>query len=342
MYADKKALQRRQAKYKTGELRTIAFDVTSRCDMNCHKCYAATFVKAEPVDLESLGNAFDELHSLGVFHYVLQGGEPILDPERLEKIIKMIYPDETYINVVSNGWGMTVDKIRWLKSLKIDKIALSLDSGIEEEHDFGRLPGSYKKVITAVDNVLAEGLIASVSVVVTHDSLMSEGFKKVYEFAAAKKIRVDVQIAEPVGNWDGKREFLITPSDSAYIKKLHLNSQVLPNGQRIINRDIYCGEFNHCPAGVEFMSISVDGNFLPCNFLQFSLGNIKERFVKQMREELLRSEWFDGKHPICLCGEDPNFIDKFIIPYIGQKKPLCAQEIFNIEKEDYCEKIRRI
>jgi hypothetical protein len=117
-----------------------------------------------------------------------------------------------------------------------------------------------------------------------------------------------------------------------YIKQLQLECPTLPNGQKMINRDIYSGNYDHCPAGHEFMAISADGNFLPCNFLQFTLGNIGSKSIKQMRNDLLESEWFDGKQRICICGEDQIFIDKYIVPYIEHKKPLDAYNIFNLRR----------
>ena len=182
-----------------------------------------------------------------------------------------------------------------------------------------------------IDNVLNEGLLASISVVVTHKSLYSEGFRLAYDYALEKKIRMDVQIAEPVGKWDGKKELLMTPEDTAYIKELQLTSPILKHGHKMINRDIFCGDKDHCPAGKEFMGLTADGQFLPCNFLQFSLGNVKDKSIRQMRDDLLKNTWFSGHHPVCLCGEDFEFIDKYIIPFVDKEKPLNAYDIFELE-----------
>jgi MoaA/NifB/PqqE/SkfB family radical SAM enzyme len=300
--------------------------------MKCPKCYAETFASKLPIELPILINALEEFYHLGVFHYVMQGGEAITDPDRLEAILLHCYPDETYINVVSNGWGVTRKKIRWLRDLKVDKIAFSMDSGIEDEHDSGRLNGSFKWVTSAIENVLAEGLLTSISVVVTHQSLYSDGFKQALEFAKSRKIRVDVQIAEPVGKWDGRSDILITKTDAAYIKSLQRELGTLPNGQYMINRDIYTGVADHCPAGTEFMGLSTDGELLPCNFLQFSLGNIRDFSVREMRKALLASPWFNGCHPDCLCGENSEFIEKYISPNRLAMKPLDAYQMFGINR----------
>ena len=330
MYSNKPLLHERQKAYRSGTLRTVTLDVTSKCNMKCSKCYAETFVGREPLGLAQLGEVLREFYEMGVFHYVLQGGEAITDPTRLEFILRNCYPDETYINVVSNGWSMTRNKIQWLKDLKVDKISFSMDSGIAEEHDIDRLPGSHESVCRAVDTVLGEGLLTSVSIVVTHESLYSDGFNKALDFVKQKGIRMDVQIAEPVGKWDGKRDMLITPDDAVYIKRLQQECGRLTNGQTVINRDIFSGSCDHCPAAREFMSLSVNGELLPCNFLQYSLGNVSEYRIRDMRDAILESDWFDGKQQVCICGEDINFIDQHISPYVGQPKPLDAYGVFGL------------
>jgi MoaA/NifB/PqqE/SkfB family radical SAM enzyme len=140
-----------------------------------------------------------------------------------------------------------------------------------------------------------------------------------------------VQIGEPVGKWDGKKDFLIRPDDADHIKKLQLDGPVLKHGQRMINRDIFSGDRDHCPAGTEFMGISCDGNILACNFLQYTLGNIRDVSIKAMREKLLKNRWFSGRHPVCLVGEDDEFIETFVTPYVGKPKPLDAHKIFGLE-----------
>lgn len=333
MYSEKPLLHHRQNKHKPGNLRTVAIDITSRCNMTCDHCYAETFNKIEELDMPSWKKALDELYEMGVFHFVIQGGEPTVAKKRLESILGIIPVDECYINVVSNGWEMTDETVAWLKDLKVDKVTFSMDSGIPEEHDANRLPGSYERVVAGVDRVLAAGLFSSVSTVVTHSNLHGEGFQKVLEFAKSKGIRVDIQIAEPVGKWDGIKDDLITPEDAAYLRNLYETMGTANNGQPMINRDVYCGDCDHCPAGTEFMSISANGEVLSCNFLQFSLGNVKNGSIAKMRADLLTSPWFNGKQPVCICGEDDEFIDSFIVPYKDRPKPLDAYEIFNLPKD---------
>lgn len=333
MYKKKFKLHDREKQHRPGNLRTIAFDVTSKCSMKCSKCYAETFVSEQPVELPVVARVMDEAYRLGCFHYVLQGGEAIDDLPRLEFYLSHCHPDSTFINLVSNGWSMDKEMIQWLKDRQVDKITFSMDSGLESEHDSDRLPGSFKRVLQAVDHVIEAELLTGVSIVVTHQSLYEEGFKKAYEFALEKKIRLDVQIAEPVGNWDGRKDLLITPEDAAFIDALRKRSPLLPNGQEMIKRDLFTSSAHRCPAGDDFIGISASGEVLPCNFLQYTLGNIRDRSLAKMRRDILTNNWFNGDHERCIIGEDPKFFDHYVTPYVGHNKPLDAYQVFNLKDD---------
>ena len=334
MYSEKKGLHARQRAHTEGNLRTIAVDVTNKCNMNCAHCYAEPFSKVEPVPEEHLAPFFDEAYDLGVFHYVLQGGEAITDMDRLERIIGMTRPEESYLNLVSNGWEMTRDIVRLLRTLNVDKITMSLDSGIPEDHDVNRRPGSFERVVQAVEDILAEGLLAGISTVVTRRSLYEEGFKRVLAYCDSKRIRLDVQIAMPVGKLEGCKDLLMRPQDSQHILDLRNSYPPLANGQDFIKRDVYCGgDTTKCPAGRDFMSITADGHILPCNFCQYSLGRIPDTTLGKARRSIMQSRWFQGEHPLCLLGEDEEFYSLYAEPHVGAPKPLDAYSVFDLRRD---------
>ncbi len=78
------------------------------------------------------------------------------------------------------------------------------------------------------------------------------------------------------------------------------------------------------------MAITADGNFLPCNFIQATLGNIRDKSLRTMRDDLLRSPWFSQKHACCILGEDSEYIKQFVLPHAGKKKPLDAYQLFEL------------
>lgn len=332
MYEDKPLLHKRQYAYESKMMRTMTIDVTPKCNMECKHCYATPVMRNAPVGLSVMKRTLDELYEMGVYHIVLLGGEPIMDKERLEFIVRNCHPDETYVTVTSNGWNVSREDVRWLKEIKVDKVIYSIDSGIPEEHDANRQPESYERAMRSIRLTMDEGMPTGIGTLVKHSTVHGDGLKRLVDLALENDFRLDVQIIEPVGKWDGQVEDLITPEDAAHIKNLQRTLGNASTGQTVINRDVYSGETDHCPAGTEFMALTADGRLLPCNFLQFSLGNVKFKSIKEMRASLLESPWFDGEHSNCLCGENHEFINRFIIPYVDRRKPLDAYEIFGIEE----------
>lgn len=331
MYADKPLLHQRQALHQRGQLRTLSIDVTGKCNMHCSKCYAATFMSKKPVEMDVLLKAIQEADAMGVFHYVLQGGEPIADFDRLSALLTGMPRERCFINVVSNGWDMTPNMIYWLRTMDVDKIALSMDSGIEAEHDFYRGQGSFNRVVQAVKDIKQAGLLTSISMVITHKNLYSAGFIKAYDFARDNDLKFDVQIAVPTGNWQGCYELCLDVDDIRYLDELRQYCGKISNGQEMIHRDLFCADGKKCcPAGTEFMAISVDGEFLPCNFLQTTLGNIANESLKTMRDRLLKCIHFQGKNDKCLAGEDREFIETYFMYNSYLPRPLDANKLFQL------------
>ncbi len=83
-------------------------------------------------------------------------------------------------------------------------------------------------------------------------------------------------------------------------------------------------------AKTEFMAIIAGGNFTPCNFIQATLGNIKDRSLREMRDNLLKSEWFCKEYPYCILCESDKYFKEFVEKYKDSPKPLDAYEVFNL------------
>ena len=324
VYNQKHLLHRKQKNHRTGRLRTVALDVTGLCNMRCGFCYAEPFKQATPIADDIMVALLNELHAMGVFHYVLQGGEAILDKSRLDLILKHCHPEESFLTLVTNGWQIDCETVQWLAERGLDKICFSLDSGLVDEHDASRQAGSYQRVLEGLARVKAAGLQASLSTIVTHQSLYGPGFQALLSLAQSHRVRLEIQIAQPVGLWDGKRDMLIHEKDAAYIKALQTQFPALANGQQQVHRDLFCGACDHCPAGAEFLSISVDGHVFPCNFLQFSFGRIDQRPIGEIYNDIIQVPWFQAREPQCPPGENSVFFDQYIAPFTDLRKPLAG------------------
>ena len=134
----------------------------------------------------------------------------------------------------------------------------------------------------------------------------------------------------PIGAFEGRTDLLVEKSDLDRLREINQTFPKTRFDELPIKRDVYAGDDEYCPAGTEFMGINSEGEVFPCNFLQFSLGNIRHKSLRTMRAQLLQSNWFCKKHPVCLCGEDKEFINTYIVPNKGNEKPIDAIKAFNL------------
>ncbi len=299
-------------------LRTVDLNITTKCNLRCLHCYASEYRKFDMLPLEYWKKAINECKELGAFHFIVQGGEPLFDLDRLEAILRFINGEENFINVISNGILITEENLRWLKSHRVDKICISIDSGNPSEYDKNRnMDGVYNKAVEGLFLAKRLGFQVSISTVATHQNIADKGFQKLVDFARRHKIRVDVQVACPIGEMLGKKEILCDEKDSEYIYRCMRESNFTDdNGQiYLVNRDLYpkYGK-SGCPAVKHFISINSYGEILPCTFIHLSLGNIREVSVSDALDKGLRVKEFKEYWDKCLCGEDIDFIDKCIIP----------------------------
>jgi MoaA/NifB/PqqE/SkfB family radical SAM enzyme len=314
-------------------LRSADIMVTGRCNFKCTHCYAAGWTDKEAVELEVVERAIKELISLGVFHFILQGGEPLTEPERLKAIIRMCRPERSFINVVTNGYLLTPDVIRELKALGVSKIAVSIDSGIAEEHDrFRNQMGSWERAVWGLAEIRRAGLQTGISTTISHVNLHSEGMEKLFAFAVENRYRININAANMSGRWEGCTDVLLTEADTEYLLDRHLKETLDVHSQSLIGRDVF---LHHglvgCPAAKEQVSISATGDVFPCVFLHIALGNIRDQSIRSMVEGILQNPFFRRWNDKCLGAEDKEFIARYVEPYFKQPKPLNGRKVFGID-----------
>lgn len=69
---------------------------------------------------------------------------------------------------------------------------------------------------------------------------------------------------------------------------------------------------------------------MPCNFIQATLGNIRDKSLKDMRNDLLKSDWFCREYPYCILGESDQYFKEVVEKYKDFEKPLNAYEVFKL------------
>ena len=133
----------------------IRLEKSYLCNFQCTHCSAEYYMdrhleKVQKVvddrrkmDLDDVRRLSREADELGLSRFVITGGEPLVMRD-FDAVVEAIDPDRHYIITDTNGWFLDAKKAKHLKSIGVEKVQLSLDSFIEQDHDnFRNKPGSY-------------------------------------------------------------------------------------------------------------------------------------------------------------------------------------------------------
>lgn len=321
-----------EEKIKRGEsIAIIQFQYDYACNFGCEHCCIKKFQGKKDArfftleDVKELSRQADEM---GLAHFVITGGEPLVFPE-LDELIAAVDPQKFYITSDTNGWLLDEKKAKHLKSIGLDKIQLSLDSLSAEEHDsFRKVKGSHERALRAIEASIKADLNIILSTVVTKQRVRSEEFIEFLEFAKKQGVAVFVTYAKPVGAWEGNFDSLVTRDDMDYMRELEKKYNVFTHLTPSYGMDL------GCIAVKRMISITKYGDVMPCPYIHTSLGNFFKEPLKDIVARGMNVKHFGEYVDTCLIAEDRAFIDKYVVKKIyGKPTPVPMEEVFT--EEDY-------
>ena len=292
----------------------IRLEKSYLCNFQCTHCSAEYYMDRhlekvlhvkedrEQIDLDDIRDLSRQADELGLARFVITGGEPLVMKD-LDDVVAAIDPDKHYVIVDSNGWFLDDEKARHLKSIGVEKIQLSLDSIVEEEHDeFRNKKGSYKRVMRAIDATINAGLNLLLSTVLIKGQPKTEKFLELCKFATEKGVGLYVSYAKPTGSCTEHPEFVITKEDADILRELEKEYSVFTHMTPSY------GSHKGCITVKGIVTVTSTGEITPCPYIDFSMGNLKQNTLKEILDRGMRNPWLGPHRPDCLIGEDPKFI----------------------------------
>jgi MoaA/NifB/PqqE/SkfB family radical SAM enzyme len=296
------------------------------CNFQCDHCCAEHYMdrhlvkltskpeQRHQLDLNDIRELSRQADEYGLARFVMTGGEPlVMRNPSFEEAVAAVDPDKHYVITDTNGWFLDHEKARHLKSIGVEKVQLSLDSYIEAEHDdFRNKPGSYKRVMKAIDASLDAGLNLILSTCLVHARVRSEEFRNLCEFSKGRGIGLYVTYAKPVGSCKDHLEWLITKDDADYLRELEKDYPVFTHMTPSY------GMFQGCITVKGIITVTSTGEIVPCPYMDMSIGNYLKEPLKLILERGMRNKWLGPHRPDCLIGEDREFI-KFHNDTVGDR-----------------------
>jgi len=295
------------------------------CNMKCQHCSVSTIQHqpmngARTLDPSSVKDFCDQADALGWARFEFNGGEPLIVKD-FDKVIQAVGPDRFHITTVTNGWLVNESRAKHLKDLGVDRIQVSIDSLKPEDHDsFRNTRGAYYRARRAIQVSRDIGLDTFITTTVTRERLYSPEFLAFLEYFNAEGAGIMCTFAKPVGQWTGKYDVMLNPSDMDYFKDLERRYRVFSHLTPSHGIDM------GCLAVRGLIAVTPYGDVLPCQYIFVSLGNIFTEPLKDIMDRAMNLGWF--RTFICPIAHDREFVRKYIDPMVGKHLPVPSSEVF--------------
>lgn len=262
----------------------ILMDPTSACNLHCTGCWAAEYGNKLNLSFEELDDIMCQGKNMGVYFYLLTGGEPMV---RKKDIIKLCEKhDDCVILAFTNGTLIDDEFAEEMLRVKNFIPCISIE-GFSEATDSRRGVGVYDKVMHACDVLRRNRLPFGFSCCYTSvnfESITSKEFldslKDVGAFFAWFFHYM------PVGN-DASPELLPTPEQR--VETMNRVRKYRAENPLFVIDFQNDGEYvNGCIAGGRrYLHINANGDIDPCAFIHYSDSNIREKTLLEAMQSPL-------------------------------------------------------
>ena len=146
----------------------LIISITSQCNLQCAGCYAAatgTIQKnqgSKSLNLEEWRKIIYEATELGVFGFIIAGGEPFLKHDLLK--LSEEFNDRLFL-IFTNGTLLKSSDYNRLRRIRNTIVIVSIE-GDPETTDRRRGMGVYKKAIATIQKLGRSGVISGISVTI--------------------------------------------------------------------------------------------------------------------------------------------------------------------------------
>lgn len=179
----------------------VALDVTYKCNFRCLHCFNCSgeqSLELEELSDEEVLSLCDDIISFAPTVVCICGGEPLLRKDLVVKVVDKITKGTNYrtqVNMVTNGYLLTGETAKALKTAGIGSVQVSLDGASPESHDWLRnKPGAFEKAIMALKLLNKAGVGTGVSCAPTQ-----KNYKEIADVAMiCKKLGVEQFRMQPL------------------------------------------------------------------------------------------------------------------------------------------------
>ncbi|WBW96422.1 radical SAM/SPASM domain-containing protein [Oceanirhabdus sp. W0125-5] len=243
----------------------VLIELTEKCNLRCKHCYIEE--RKNEFDVSNLNKLLDELKEIGALTITYSGGE-IFNRDDIFEIIDLTLDKGFIVNIITNCTLIDEEIIQKIEDRHITQIQSSIYGFNEITHDsITRSIGSYDKTINVLRKLGQQNKKCVVNYVVFEEN--ANEIKKTKELLESINVEMnlDYRIFPTRG---GSRDPIKFGVKMDTLKGL-FRDEILERPY-----DIKCG------AGREVLVIKSDGEVYPCEYINFSFGNIANSSIKEI------------------------------------------------------------
>ena len=337
-----KTIRENRVKYQCNIPWLILFDPTSACNMHCVGCWAGEYGHKNNLSFDDMDKIVTEGKELGVYLYMLTGGEPLV---RKADILKLAEKhNDVQFAIYTNS--TLIDEPFCKEVVRLGNIAFMLSiEGTPETNDARRGEGHYAAVMRAMDLLKEHGILFGTSICYTRDNIEAVTSDEFMRFLCDKGAHFGFYFHYmPVG-MGASTDLLLTPEQRTYMKNRVREIRGVTGG-----KELYCIDFQNdgefaggCVAGGRiYCHINAAGDVEPCVFIHYSGANIREKsFLECLQQPLFleyrKGQPFNGNHlRPCPMLENPDLLPEMVKRSGARSTDLEAPE----SAEHLCEKCK--
>jgi MoaA/NifB/PqqE/SkfB family radical SAM enzyme len=263
--------------------------VTNRCDCSCPHCFAYDQA-GEVLSVAGWQDIIEQAMEMGVFSFVITGGEPLLNPD-LPAIIRAVDPDKASVNLYTNGSqlaGMAAE----LHGAGLRRISVSLDFADEQSHDSHRKQaGLFNKALAGIEAAQSRGMLTGISTFVTRERFEDGTLEKIFELATRLRVNeITVYNALPAGRLQSVTSLKHLDMDYEQALKRFISSWWQRDNVPGIWWYAHISSTSNlgCTGGTSMFNISHRGEFRTCDFCRTSVGSVLEERLDSLWGKLGR------------------------------------------------------
>jgi MoaA/NifB/PqqE/SkfB family radical SAM enzyme len=274
----------------------LILSITSQCNLKCTGCYAAATrtsydnKNSNTLNLEQWINIIKEASELGVFGFIIAGGEPFLMANLLE--ISELFKDRLFL-IVTNGTILGEQDYKRLKHLKNTVIIVSIE-GNQELTNLRRGSGVYEKVLSTINRLDKIGVICGISVTINRNNFKFWMESKNIDDLISKGVRLTFLLEYiPV---DNDIELMLTENESKEFRKKVLHYRETKQIFLIHSPgdEEYLG--GCMAAGRGFAHITPSGDLTPCPISNIATHNLTTSTLRDGLKSQLFKIIRENKH----------------------------------------------